>query len=81
MDEYDPHISIGELTKARDCNYITKEVCIENTLGKVETPFKVFDVTKFDLKYFEDYINTSTEVLESIKYINQCRNYNSLTIF
>jgi len=78
MKDFDPHIHVENSIETIDSDLLTKEMVFENSIGKIETPFKVIDVSKFDGVSFEDYISDDYGILEKTKFINQGRNYKSL---
>jgi hypothetical protein len=80
MEDFDPHINIEPLVEARDTNnYIIKEIDLENSIGKIETPFKIMDVKNVSESVANSLVkNRENAIFESWNFVNKLNSYNKL---
>lgn len=77
--EYDPHLNIEPLAKAKDTQYLLREIEIEHSKLKLVTPFKILDgknVNKNDLDLVKRDIGKP--IFESWANISNYRTWNRL---
>lgn len=75
MVEFDSFINVDEIIRAKDSNYVTKELSFDDKTI-LNTPYKIFNVTKVKLNKLE--LPLKGNIIETTKYINTKRTYDAL---
>lgn len=75
MAEFDSFINVDDIVKAKDSNYVTKELSFDNKTI-LNTPYKIFNVSKVKLNKLETPIKRN--IVESTKFINNKKSYDAL---
>lgn len=77
--EYDPHLNVELLAKAKDAQYLLRKIDIEHSNIKIETPYKVIEGKDNNKSNFELIGNKIKKpIFESWSYISQYRSFNRL---
>jgi len=77
--EFDPHISVEQITHAKDGDYYIKQIEIEHIRRKIETPFKVLAGNGINEQDASPIAGTlSQPILEYQKFVTDIRSWNSL---
>lgn len=79
MPDFDSHISIEEIRKSKDVECNVRELTIDSTRAKIETPVKVLSGKNISSKTAENFLSKNENPLfEITKFIDKAQHHNSL---
>lgn len=79
MPDFDSHISIEEISKSKDVECSVRELTIDSTNTKIETPIKVLSGKNISSKTAENFVSKNeTPLFEITKFFDKAQYHNNL---
>ena len=79
MPDFDSHISIEEISKSKDVECSVRELTIDSTNTKIETPIKVLSGKNISSKTAENFVSKNENPLfEITKFFDKAQYHNNL---